>query len=114
MIKFSFLLASVVASTMLMSAALAQSVSSETTTLKVLPSDENYNSHSSQKTIDSSGTETNRNQTYTSGVGGTSASSSTQTTTPDGSQTNTTTEERNMSPRGESTTTTRKTTTTTD
>jgi hypothetical protein len=65
-----------------------------------------------EKVINSSGVETNKTQTYSSGVGGSKSTSTTQTVQPDGSVSSTTHEERTSTPLGESSTVTRSTTTT--
>jgi hypothetical protein len=112
----NYLLVGVAAFAMMTGAAFAQSASSDTTTstqsTTVSPLVGSYSSTKSQKTIDASGAETDKSQTYTSGVNGTTAGSSTQTTAPDGSQLSTSHEERTASPRGDLTTTNHTTTTT--
>jgi hypothetical protein len=103
-----YLLAGTVAFTMtamMMGGALAQSATSDTTsstTSQTVPAMGSYNSTKSQKTVDSNGVETDKNQTYKSNGNGTEASSSTQTTAPV------------VAPLSDSTTMTRQTTTTTN
>jgi len=70
-----------------------------------------YSESNTQSSIDSNGTQTDKNQTYKSGPNGTNATAITQTTSQDGSQKSTTREDQNISPTGA--TTTDKTTTTT-
>ncbi len=112
-----FLFASVTAFALMTSATFAQSTTSETTnstTTTVVPAApvvESYSTSKTQKIIDSNGTEINKNQSYTTGVNGTSASTSTQTVAPDGSKTSTSHEERRIP--GDSTTSRTTTTTTT-
>lgn len=113
------LLMGISAFAMMTGVALAQSSSSDTTTsttttttAPVAPTTGSYSSSNYQKTIDSSGTETNKNQSYTSGVNGSDAKSSTQTTAPDGSKLSTH-EERIVTPHADTTTTNRTTSTTT-
>jgi Flp pilus assembly protein TadD len=113
-----YFLVGVAAFAMMTSAAVAQSTSSDTTTSTQSTTSTvaqplgSYSQTKTQKTIDSSGVQTDKSQTYTSGINGTTAGSSTQTTAPDGSQLSTSHEERTASPRGDLTTTNHTTTTT--
>jgi len=67
---------------MMTGAALAQSSSSSTTTSTTgVPAVGSYGASKSQS-IDSNGTQTDKTQTYSNGIGGTNSSSTTQTTTP--------------------------------
>jgi hypothetical protein len=111
-------LVGVSAFTMMTGVALAQGTLSDTTsstqstTTTIAPQVGAYSATKSQKTIDSNGTETDRNQSYSSSAGGSRASSSSRTTGPNGSQTNMQRDERTVSPYGDSTTTNSTSTTT--
>jgi hypothetical protein len=111
-------LAGATALAMMTGAAFAQGMSSDTTistqstTSTPVPLTGSYSSSKTQKSTDSNGAETEKNQTFTSGSGGSNASSSMRTTTPDGSQMNTYHEERAVSPPADTTTTSHSSTTT--
>src|SRR4051794_16882914 len=103
-----YLLASAMALAMTAGTTFAQSTTSETTTSTqstTVPVPGAYSSSKSQKTLDSSGTETDKSQTYSSGSNGTKATSTTRTTGPDGSQSDTSHVEQTVSPPGDTTTT---------
>jgi hypothetical protein len=87
-------------------------ISTQTTTSTPAPAVGSFSSSKSQKTIDSTGTEIDKSQSYTSGSKGTDASSSTQTTAPDGSVLSASHLEHTASPGGDTTTTSHTTTTT--
>jgi len=114
---FKTVCAGAVALAMMTGVALAQGMSSDTTTstsstgTMVAPAVGSYTSTKSQKSIDANGVQTDKSQTYTSGANGSKASTTTRTTEPDGSQTSTQRDERSVSPAGD--TTTNRTTTTT-
>ncbi len=91
-----------------------QGVLTDTTTVtrqSTVPAPEGFTSKTTEKVINSSGVETNKVQTYSSGVAGSKSSATTQTATPDGSVTKSTHEERTSTPLGETSATSRTTTT---
>jgi hypothetical protein len=85
-----------------------------TTTTAVAPPVGTYSTSKSQKIIDSNGVETQKSESYVSGVDGVRSSSNTQTVAPDGSVLSATHEDRTTVPTGETTTTSTTTSTTTD
>jgi hypothetical protein len=116
-----YFIAGVSAFAMMTGVALAQGVSSDTTTTTTqtttspsAPPAGSFSATKTQKTIDSTGTETDKTQTYSNGANGSNSKSSSVTTAPDGTLLNMHREERTVSPVGESTTTNymNKTTTT--
>jgi hypothetical protein len=114
-----FLLAGASAFALMTGAAFAQGMSTDTststqsTTSTTAPVMGTYNATKSQKAIDSDGTESQKSQTYSAGMGGTKATSNSSTTSADGSQQNSSQQERTSSPMGGTTSSSHTSTTTT-
>jgi hypothetical protein len=110
-------LASAAAFAMMTGVALAQGMSSQSTTSSTtsttVPVVGSYSATETQRTIDSNGNQIDKSRSYQTGSGGSSSSSSSQATSPDGALQIDRHEENSVSPDG-ATTVTRKTTTTTD